>query len=97
MSENTTTVYRIPSPYSMAFGSQIFVEVYGDPENAWYEWRFRNGDKVENDTGQEEHHGSMGRQYGSPEIALRDALCVITDMPDPHIEDMKDYDYSPEP
>lgn len=97
MSENIKTIYRIRSPYGMVvIDSQIFLEVYGDGEMGWYEWRILHAGEVDIDTGQETHHGSMGRQYGSPEIALRDALCVITDMPDPYLEDMKQYD-SPEP
>jgi hypothetical protein len=29
------TIYRIPAPDSMS----ATIEVYGDPDNAWYEWR----------------------------------------------------------
>ena len=36
------TVYTIPAPDSL--GAQI--EVYGEPENAWYEWRILDGGEV---------------------------------------------------
>ena len=32
-------MYRVPAPYN---GGMI--EVYGDPENAWYEWRILAGE-----------------------------------------------------
>lgn len=58
------TLYRIPVPYAMG---DSFVVVYGDPEMAWYEWRIETAGKVTKDTKEQ--------GYGSPEIALRDALC----------------------
>jgi hypothetical protein len=36
------TIYTIPAPDSL--GAQI--EVYGEPENAWYEWRIIDGGRV---------------------------------------------------
>ena len=60
------TIYTIPAPDSLS----ATIEVYGDPENAWYEWRIRDGERVIHDTG--------GRQYGQAEIALRDALMYAT-------------------
>lgn len=94
---DTKIIYRIPAPYSMTvIDSQIAIEVYGDPDMAWYEWRITMPGQADIDTGKEQQHGTQGRQYGSPEIALRDALCVLTDLPDPYLEDMKQYD-SPEP
>lgn len=65
------TVYTIPAPYS-----NHVIEVYGDPENGWYEWRVPGTDY---DTGR-----GSGRGYGIPEIALRDALMVLSDLPDPN-------------
>ena len=66
------TVYTIPAPDSL--GAQI--EVYGEPENAWYEWRIIDGGRTVRDT------GSEGRQYGQAEIALRDALMVASGLKD---------------
>lgn len=44
------TLYKIPAPDSL--GAQI--EVYGEPENAWYEWRVIDGDgHILRDTGTE--------------------------------------------
>lgn len=58
------TIYSIPAPDSI----RSMIEVYGEPENAIYEWRIINGKNVVHDTGKEQ------RQYGQAEIALRDAL-----------------------
>lgn len=63
MSQSTTVLYRVPTPYSMG---EAMIEVYGDPENAWYEWRIVVAGRIERDT--------KDQGYGSPEIALRDAL-----------------------
>lgn len=62
------TIYSIPAPYYL----DAVIEVYGDPENVWYEWRIVDGGRVVQDSGTE------GRQYGQAEIALRDALMVAT-------------------
>lgn len=63
------TLHKINSPYSMS----QYIEVYGDPEMAWYEWRITNDEgQVFQDTGTEHNH--QGRLYGNPGIALRDAL-----------------------
>lgn len=64
----TMTLYKIPAPYSMG---DAMIEVYGDPENAWYEWRVIEGGKVQRDT--------KDQGYGSPEIALRDALIAMSE------------------
>ncbi len=64
----TTTLYKIPVPYSMG---DAMIEVYGEPENAWYEWRVIEGGKVQRDT--------KDQGYGSPEIALRDALIAMSE------------------
>lgn len=68
------TIYTIPSPDSMT----SMIEVYGDPENAWYEWRIIDGGRAVRDTGTE---GLQGRQYGQAEIALRDALMAASGLP----------------
>jgi len=67
-------IYKIPVPYSM----DAMIEVYGEPENAWYEWRVIEAGKVGKDTGREGEGSFRGRQYGSAEIALRDALIDTT-------------------
>lgn len=56
------TVYTIPSPDS----TSSVIEVYGDAENASYEWRIVSGKRVVRD--------SLNAMYGQAEIALRDAL-----------------------
>lgn len=63
------TIYQIPAPYRMS----AFIEVYGDPDMAWFEWRIIDGNHTEKDTGDGE-----GCQYGQAEIALRDALIFAT-------------------
>lgn len=59
----TTELYRIPTPYAT---NNSFVVVYGDPEMGWYEWRIETNTAITKDTKEQ--------GYGSPEIALRDAL-----------------------
>ena len=71
------TIYTIPAPYS--HGAEI--EVYGDPESAWYEWRIIDGGQVVQDTGKEGHGVFQGRQYGQAEITLRDALMFASGLP----------------
>jgi len=74
------TVYTIPAPDSL--NAQI--EVYGEPENAWYEWRIIiDGGGTVRDTGTEGHGPFQGRQYGQAEIALRDALMFASGLPVP--------------
>lgn len=36
------TIYTIPAPDSLG----AMIEVYGEPENAWYEWRIIDGGVV---------------------------------------------------
>lgn len=64
------TIYSIPAPDSVA----AVIEVYGEPHNAWYEWRIIDGGRTVRDTGLEGSDAFQGRQYGQAEIALRDAL-----------------------
>lgn len=78
--DTTTIIYNIPVPYSM--GDRM-IEVYGDPEMGWYEWRVQAGYRTEQDTGSEGSGSFRGRMYGSAEIALRDALMVTSGMADP--------------
>ena len=73
------TMYRLPAPDSRT----AEIEVYGEPENAWYEWRIIDGGLIVRDTGNEGHAAFEGRQYGQAEIALRDALMVASGLPDP--------------
>ena len=72
------TIYTIPAPDSLG----AVIEVYGEPENAWYEWRILDGGRVVQDTGKEGHSAFQGRQYGQAEIALRDALMVASGLKD---------------
>lgn len=63
-------IYRVPVPYRL---DDAVIEVYGDVDNATYEYRVRVGqDHIERDT-------SGLAQYGCAEIALRDALMCLTD------------------
>lgn len=71
------TIYAVPAPDSL--GAQI--EVYGDPENAWYEWRILDAGRRVRDTGKEGLGAFQGRQYGQAEIALRDALMFASGLP----------------
>lgn len=73
-------LYSIPAPDSQT--AQI--EVYGDPENAWYEWRIIDGGRTVTDTGTEGGPAFQGRQYWQAEIALRDALMSASGLPDPN-------------
>jgi len=66
--------YRVPSPNSMT----AVIEVYGSHDQAWSEFRIIDNSRVLIDTGDEGHHAFKGRQYGQPEIALRDALIYAT-------------------
>lgn len=70
------TIYTVPSPDSLS----ATIEVYGEPENAWYEWRILDGGRTVRDTGNDGHGAFQGRQYGQAEIALRDALMVASGM-----------------
>ena len=60
------TLHRIDRPFA-----EGTIEVYGEPDMAWYEWRIIQRGEVLEDTGK---HGAYGMQYGSAGIALRDAL-----------------------
>ncbi len=60
------TIHRIDRPF--ADGT---IEVYGEPDMGWYEWRIVERGAVIQDTGR---HGSYGMQYGSAGIALRPEL-----------------------
>ena len=71
------TIYTIPAPDSLS----AMIEVYGDPDNAWYEWRIIDSGRTVRDTGTEGHSAFQGRQYGQAEIALRDALMFASGLP----------------
>ncbi len=72
------TIYTIPAPDTL----DSVIEVYGDPENGWYEWRIIEKGKAVKDTGTEDHGTFQGRGYGQAEIALRDALMFATCLTD---------------
>jgi len=61
------TIYKIPAPHAI----NHWVVVYGDPDNAVYEWRIL-------DANHETIIDTYNRQYGQAEIALRDALVYAT-------------------
>ena len=72
----TKILYKIPCPYDLST-----IEVYGDPENAIYEWRIISSDgRIFQDTHPETEDSGKGQQYGNPEIALRDALIFSTQL-----------------
>lgn len=73
------TIYTIPAPDSLG----ATIEVYGDPDNAWYEWRILDGGRIVQDTGVD------ARQYGQAEIALRDALMVASGLEDGYTMEMR--------
>jgi hypothetical protein len=55
------------------------VQAHRNPDTR-YEWRILDSDggRIVQDTGTEGHGAFRGRQYGQPEIALRDALMVAS-------------------
>ena len=55
--------YTSRAPYSM---EDRRIEVYGDGDMGWYEWRVIENGRIVHDT--------SAQGYGSPEVALRDAL-----------------------
>lgn len=70
--DDTVIFHEIERPWAPGV-----VQVYGDPDNAWYEWRLLDGSgAVERDSADVGQHG-MG--YGNTRIALRDALIADTD------------------
>jgi len=76
-------IYTIPSPGSLS----AVIEVYGEPENGWYEWRILDGGRTVQDTGTEGPSAFRGRQYGQAEIALRDALMIASGLKDVYTMD----------
>ena len=74
---DATLIYELPAPYTISG----MIQIYGWPENAVYEWRIVYGEQS-HDTGTEGGHAFRGRQYGSAEIALRDALMTASGMKD---------------
>lgn len=72
----TIVFYKVNVPYSM----DTVIEVYGGDGEGWSEWRIVDGQgKTVQDTGREGTGSFRGRQYGSPEIALRDALIAMSE------------------
>lgn len=68
-----TIIYTVNHP----FITEGRIEVYGEADMGWYEWRIIDKGAVSHDTAREGNGQGLG--YGSPEIALRDALVVATD------------------
>lgn len=78
----TTTIYTINRPYT-----EGVIEIYALEGMGAYEWRIIENGKTLHDTGRADGSG-MGMQYGSPEIALRDALNDATrDVPSDDFRD----------
>ena len=59
------TIYTIPAPDSLG----AMIEVYGEPENAWYEWRIIDGGRTVRDTGTE-GHSAAGKTRMSEWLSL---------------------------
>lgn len=67
------TIYTIPAPDSLG----AMIEVYGEPENAWYEWRIIDGGRTVRDTGTEGHSAFQGVVCGrgrNPTLRLWPAI-----------------------
>jgi len=62
------TIYTIPAPDSLG----AMIEVYGEPENAWYEWRIIDGGRTVRDTGTEGHSALW--MSGCPAGMIRELL-----------------------
>lgn len=60
-------LYKIPAPYT---ARNEMIEVYGEPDMGWYEWRVVEGGAVLRDT--------KNKLYDCAEIALRDALNAMS-------------------
>ncbi|MCA1770429.1 MAG: hypothetical protein LC652_10980 [Halomonas sp.] len=64
------TIHRIERPYASGV-----LEVYREPQRGWYEWRIVDNGQTLHDSGTlSNDDGTVGAMYGSPGIALRDAL-----------------------
>ncbi len=66
-------LYRIETGLKLGTQDPV-IEVYGLPEDGWYEWRIMRDGQIEHDTRQ--------AGYGNPDIALRDALIHVYGPPD---------------
>ena len=62
-------IYDVP----VDAGPDSRIVVYGDGEMGWYAWQLRRGGQVVQD--------DPDAGYGSPEVALRDALIEVYGMP----------------
>lgn len=60
-------LYKIPAPYT---ARNEMIEVYGEPNMGWYEWRVVEDGLVLRDT--------KNKLYDCAEIALRDALNAMS-------------------
>lgn len=68
-----TTDVRTLDAWCLELDSGVTAEVFGDPDNASYEWR------LVHDNGLVEQHSDCG--YGIPAIAMRDALVAYYGTP----------------
>lgn len=68
-----TTDVRTLDAWCLELDSGVTAEVFGDPDNASYEWR------LVHDDGLVEQHSDCG--YGIPAIAMRDALVAYYGTP----------------
>ncbi len=62
-----TVFYRVTAPYS-----EDTIEVYGEPDMGWYEWRLVTPK-------QEVIRDTKNQGYGCAEIAQRDALIAMSE------------------
>jgi len=65
-------IYDVP----VDAGPDSRIVVYGDPSMGWYAYQLRRGGQVVQD--------DPDAGYGSPEVALRDALIEVYGMPQQH-------------
>lgn len=68
-----TNDVRTLDRYRLDLEEGITVEIFGDPENASYEWRLVHAN------GLVEQHSDCG--YGLPVVAMRDALVIFYGLP----------------
>jgi hypothetical protein len=84
-----TTDVRTLEACKLDLDSGVTAEVFGDPENASYEWRLVHAN------GLVEQHSDCG--YGIPAIAMRDALVIFYGTPQfgGDIVDLRPADHEP--
>lgn len=84
-----TTDVRTLEACKLDLSSDVTAEVFGDPENASYEWRLVHAN------GLVEQHSDCG--YGIPAMAMRDALVIFFGPPQfgGDIVDLRPVDHEP--